>query len=210
MPDRRLAQNTSAWTCSRVHAPVRLAPEKQNAGSASQRVRGRLHASTAAFHTSAMWAAIHCTAQDSTSTRRAFEQAQDTMLRADPADYRPVWMLAFYDQAELDSLVLSAYLALGDYPAAEYHAHRCLSALRPHMVRSRAIATTRLAHAQLAQGAADAATAAAMTVTANAATQHARVARMLQEFGAALRATAPRTATVQTWTEHVATWRTTV
>ncbi|MFF3275180.1 XRE family transcriptional regulator [Streptomyces chrestomyceticus] len=260
----------------------------QNAGSASQRVRGRLYASAAAFRSSAMWAAIdgrrydvakahmreaqslaemscdqsikfriwshagtmyrhmgrpadalaandvarklsltrsdplfaslglarqgaiHGTAQDRTSTRRAFEQAQEAMLRADPADYRPVWMLAFYDQAELDSLALSAYLALGDYPAAEYHAHRCLAALRPHMVRSRAIATTRLAHAQLAQGAADAATATAMTVTANAATRHARVARMLQEFGAALRATAPHTATVHTWTEHVATWRTTV
>ncbi|MCI0383812.1 XRE family transcriptional regulator [Streptomyces sp. CNQ085] len=151
--------------------------------------------------------AILGTAQDRTATRRAFEQAQDAMLRADPADYRPVWMLAFYDQAELDSLALSAHLALGDYPTAEYYAHRCLSALRPHMVRSRAIATTRLAHAQLAQGAADAATATAMAVSANAATQHARVARMLQEFGAALRATAPGSSTAQTWTEHTASWR---
>ncbi|MCX4907885.1 XRE family transcriptional regulator [Streptomyces sp. NBC_00878] len=152
--------------------------------------------------------AIHGAAQDHTSTRRAFEHAQDAMLRADPADYRPVWLLAFYDQAELDSLALSGYLALGDYSTAEYHAHRCLSALRPHMIRSRAIATTRLAHAQLAQGAADAATATAMKVPTDAATQHARVARMLQEFGAALRATASGSTTVQTWTEHAATWRT--
>ncbi len=151
--------------------------------------------------------AINGTGQDRTGTRRAFEQAQEAMLRANPADYRPVWMLAFYDQAELDSLALSAYLALGDYPTAEYHAHRCLSALRPHMVRSRAIATTRLAHAQLAQGAADAATATAMKVPADAATQHARVTRMLQEFGAALRAIAPGSSTVQTWTEHTASWR---
>ncbi|MFC3235204.1 XRE family transcriptional regulator [Streptomyces nitrosporeus] len=152
--------------------------------------------------------AIHGTAQNRTDTRRAFEQAQDAMLRADPADHRPVWLLAFYDQAELDSLALSAYLALGDYPTAEYHAHRCLSSLRPHMVRSRAITTTRLAHALLAQGAAEAATATAMKVPADAATRHARVSRMLQEFGAALRATAPRSATVQTWTEHTTTWRT--
>jgi hypothetical protein len=151
--------------------------------------------------------AIHGAAQDRTSTRRAFEQAQDAMLRADPADYRPVWMLAFYDQAELDSLALSAHLALGDYSTAEYHAHRCLSVLRPHMVRSRAITTTRLAHAQLAQGAPEAATATAMKVPAEAATQHARVTRMLQEFGAALRATAPGSSSVQTWTEHAATWR---
>jgi hypothetical protein len=151
--------------------------------------------------------AIHGAAQDRTGTRRAFEQAQDAMLRADPADHRPVWMLAFYDQAELDSLALSAHLALGDYSTAEYHAHRCLSALRPHMIRSRAITTTRLAHAQLAQGAPDAATATAMKVPAEAATQHARVTRMLQEFGAALRATAPGSTTVQTWTEHTAAWR---
>ncbi|MEU3283184.1 hypothetical protein [Streptomyces antibioticus] len=151
--------------------------------------------------------AIHGAAQDRNGTRRAFEQAQDAMLRADPADYRPVWMLAFYDQAELDSLALSAHLALGDYSTAEYHAHRCLSALRPHMIRSRAITTTRLAHAQLAQGAPDAATATAMKVPTEAATQHARVTRMLQEFGAALRATAPGSSTVQTWTEHTATWR---
>jgi hypothetical protein len=46
-----------------------------------------------------------------------------------------------------------------------------------------------------------------MKVPADAATQHARVTRMLQEFGAALRATAPGSSTVQTWTEHTATWR---
>jgi len=151
--------------------------------------------------------AIHGAAQDRTGTRRAFEQAQDAMLRADHADYRPMWMLAFYDQADLDSLALSAYLSLGDYQTAEFHAHRCLSALRPHMVRSRAITTTRLAHAQLAQGASGAATATAMKVSADAATQHARVARMLQEFGAALRATAPGSSSVHTWTEHAAAWR---
>ncbi|MFJ4772363.1 XRE family transcriptional regulator [Streptomyces uncialis] len=153
--------------------------------------------------------AIQGTAQDRSGMRRTFDQAQEAMLRSDPTDYRPVWMLAFYDQAELDSLALSANLALGDYPTAEYHAHRCLSALRPHMIRSRAIATTRLAHAQLAQGAADTATATAMKVPAHVATHHARVARMLQEFGAALRATAPGSTTAQTWTEHAATWRTT-
>ncbi|MFI2437449.1 XRE family transcriptional regulator [Streptomyces sp. NPDC018693] len=153
-------------------------------------------------------AAIHGVAQNRTGTRRAFDQAQDAMDRADPDDYRPVWMLAFYDQAELDSLALSAYLSLGDYPTAEFHAHRCLSALRPHMVRSRAITTTRLAHAQLAQGDADAATDTATKVPADAATQHARVSRMLQEFGAALRATAPGSSTVQTWSEHTAAWRT--
>ncbi|MFD9792480.1 XRE family transcriptional regulator [Streptomyces sp. NPDC059070] len=152
-------------------------------------------------------AAIHGAAQDRTGTRRAFDQAQDAMERADAACDRPVWLSAFYDQAELDSLALSAYLALGEYEVAEYHAHRCLASLRPYMARSRAIATTRLAHAQLGQGAADTATATAMTVPADTATHHARVAHMLQEFGAALRATAPLSPAAQTWSEHTATWR---
>ncbi|MEV5984923.1 hypothetical protein AB0L85_07845 [Streptomyces sp. NPDC052051] len=153
-------------------------------------------------------AAIQGVAQERTGTCRAIDQAQEAMSRADSHAYRPVWMLAFYDQAELDSLALSAYLSLGAYQTAEFHAHRCLSALRPHMIRSRAIATTRLAHAQLAQGDADAATGTAMQVSVDAATQHARVSRMLQEFGAALRATAPGSPLARLWTEHAATWRT--
>lgn len=152
--------------------------------------------------------AIHGAGQDAASARRSFGQAQEAMLRANSGDERPVWMLAFYDQAELDSLALSAYLALGDYPTAEFHGHRCLSNLRPHMVRSSAITTTRLAHAQLAQGMPEAATATAMKVPTDAATQHARVTRMLQEFGGALRARAAGSAAVETWAEHVATWRT--
>ncbi|MGW2100334.1 XRE family transcriptional regulator [Streptomyces olivaceoviridis] len=151
--------------------------------------------------------AIHGAAQDSSGARRAFDQAQDAMSRANRDEHRPVWMRAFYDEAELHSLALSAYLALGDYTTAEYHAHRCLAALRPHMIRSRAIATTRLAHAQLGQGDADTATATAMQVPADAATQHPRVSRMLSEFGAALRATAPRSPVTLTWNEHVAAWR---
>ncbi|MET8454142.1 XRE family transcriptional regulator [Streptomyces sp. NPDC005209] len=156
-------------------------------------------------------AAIHGAAQERAGTRRAFDQAQDALQRADPYDYRPVWLLAFYDEAELHSLALSAHLALGDYATAEFHAHRCLSTLRPHMRRSHAITTTRLAHAQLAQGDLEAATVTAMQVPADAATQHARVSRMLQEFGAALRARAPRSSTAQTWTEHTRdAWKATV
>ncbi|MFB7998816.1 XRE family transcriptional regulator [Streptomyces sp. NPDC056002] len=153
--------------------------------------------------------AIQGVAHDHNSLRRSFDQAQDAMGRAEPDAYRPVWMTAFYDEAELHSLALTGYLAVGDWPTAEYHAHRCLAALRPHMVRSRAIATSRLAHAQLAQGDADTATHTAMNVPAEAATQHARVSRMLQEFGAALRATAPGSASAHTWTEHTAAWRAT-
>ncbi|MFF0386895.1 XRE family transcriptional regulator [Streptomyces sp. NPDC004286] len=151
--------------------------------------------------------AIHGAAHDHAGIQRAFDQAQDAMYRADPTVPRPLWMRAFYDEAELHSLALSAYLALGDHETAEDHAHQCLAALRPHMVRSAAITRTRLAHCQLAQGKTDAAVTSAMQVPVTAATEHARVSRMLTEFGAALRATAPGSPVVQTWTEHTATWR---
>ncbi|MFJ9085460.1 XRE family transcriptional regulator [Streptomyces sp. NPDC102384] len=150
--------------------------------------------------------AIQGVAHEHGNLRRTFDQAQEAMARASE-DRRPVWLTAFYDEAELHSLALSAYLAAGDWPTAEFHAHRCLAALRPHMRRSLAIATSRLAHAQLAQGDVEAATHTAMSVPAEAATQHARVSRMLQEFSAALRATAPGSASAHNWTEHTAAWR---
>ncbi|OEV13156.1 hypothetical protein [Streptomyces nanshensis] len=152
--------------------------------------------------------AIQGAAHERRSLPRTFDQAYEAMNRADRDAFRPLWLLAFYDKAELHSLALTAHLAAGDWSTAEYHAHRCLAVLRPHMQRSRAIATSRLAQAQLAQGDVDTATGTAMNVTAEAATHHPRVSRMLQEFGAALRATAPGSASVSTWTEHTAAWRT--
>ncbi|MEV1025309.1 XRE family transcriptional regulator [Streptomyces sp. NPDC050264] len=151
--------------------------------------------------------AIQGTAHERAGLPRTFDQAWEAMSRADAGAFRPVWLLAFYDEAELHSLALTAHLSAGDWSTAEYHAHQCLAALRPHMRRSRHIATSRLSQAQLAQGDVDTATHSAMGIPAEAATQHARVSRMLQEFGAALRATAPGSASARTWTEHTAAWR---
>ncbi|MER5869331.1 helix-turn-helix transcriptional regulator [Streptomyces sp. NPDC002044] len=153
-------------------------------------------------------AAIYGAAGDAVATRRAFDQAQDAMLRADFGEYRPVWMNAFYDQAELDSLALSAHLALADYPTAEAHAHRCLYALRPHMHRSKAITTTRLARAQLEQGDVEPAVATAMSVPADAATRHPRVTRMLTGFGTRLNHIAPDSTGASAWDQYARdTWR---
>ena len=50
------------------------------------------------------------------------------MLRAEPGAYRPVWMLAFYDEAELHSLALTGSPRRSAIAStAEYHAHRCLA-----------------------------------------------------------------------------------
>ncbi|MEU3401803.1 XRE family transcriptional regulator [Streptomyces filamentosus] len=152
--------------------------------------------------------AIQGTSHELRSLPRTFDEARNAMDRADPDTPRPVWLLAFWDEAELHSLALSAYLAAGDWVTAEYHAHQCLASLRPHMERSRAITTSRLALAQLAQKDVETATHTAMKVKAEAATQHPRVSHMLQEFGAALRAMAPGSTTTHTWNEHTAAWRT--
>ncbi|MFE0736617.1 XRE family transcriptional regulator [Streptomyces sp. NPDC058855] len=152
--------------------------------------------------------AIHGAAGDGAAARRAFDQSQDAMQRADPAAARPVWMNAFYDQAELDSLALCAYLSLGDFERAEAHGHRCLSALRPHMQRSKAIATTRVARAQLEQGALETAVARAMSVPGEAANRHPRVVGMLRAFGRRLEVIAPGSAAARTWATYIRdTWR---
>ncbi|BCM66791.1 XRE family transcriptional regulator [Streptomyces tricolor] len=144
-----------------------------------------------------------------TAVQRALGCAQDALERADPALARPVWMTAVRDGAELETLALAAHLRLGNFAQAEAHAHRSLTMLRPQMHRDRAINTARLAHTQLAQGDAEAATATAVQVPGIVATRHARVSRLLKEFGAALHATAPGSAYVQTWAEHTAAWKTT-
>ncbi|MFD5751659.1 XRE family transcriptional regulator [Streptomyces sp. NPDC127033] len=146
---------------------------------------------------------------DTAAVQRALGCAQDALGRADPGLARPVWMTAVRNGAELETLALAAHFRLGNFERAETHAHRSLALLRPQMRRDRAINTARLAAAQLGQGDAEQAVATAMKVPADVATRHARVTRMLQEFGAALHSTAPGSSTAQIWTEHTHTaWRT--
>ncbi|MFC5027193.1 XRE family transcriptional regulator [Streptomyces fildesensis] len=147
-------------------------------------------------------AAIHAVTGNTGATQRAFGHAQDAFDRADPHTDRPLWLKAFYDQAEIDSLALSAYLSLGNYEQAEAHAHRSLAVLRPHMHRSRAITTTRLAQAQLGQGDLEPAVATAMSVPADTATRHVRVAGMLHSFTTKLHATAPNSPAARAWDQY--------
>ncbi|MFI8850971.1 helix-turn-helix domain-containing protein [Streptomyces sp. NPDC053499] len=143
-------------------------------------------------------AAILGLTNDATAVERAIEHAQLAYSRSDPDEKRPTWMNAFYGQAEIESLALTAHLALGDYERAEAHAHRSISLLRPRMVRSRAIATARLAHAQLGQRELDPACATARQVQI----EHPRVVRMLQDFGNKLHAMAPQSEAARAWNEY--------
>ncbi|MEV8406424.1 helix-turn-helix transcriptional regulator [Streptomyces niveus] len=147
-------------------------------------------------------AAIHGLTGDPRAVRQALGHAQDALQQADPNEQRPMWMNAFYDQAELENLALAAYLSLGNYEEAEAHAHRSLALVRPEMLRTRAITTTRLAHAQLGQGDLEPAVATAMSVPTDPIGQHPRVSGMLSDFGNALRIAAPTSPFTRTWTDY--------
>jgi transcriptional regulator with XRE-family HTH domain len=144
-------------------------------------------------------AAILGLTHDGAAVERAIGQARAAYARADPGEQRPAWMTAFFGPAEIESLALTAHLSLGRYEQAEAHGHRCVRLLPSHMLRSRAIAMTRLAHAQLGQGDLEPAVATATRTK----TTHPRVTRMLEEFGTKLHAMAPNSKAATTWDEHI-------
>ena len=148
-------------------------------------------------------AAILGLGADHNAVARTLGHAQDSLDRAEPGALRPMWLTAFYDQSELESLSLTANLALHDHAQAEAHAHRCLALLRPSNARSRAIATARLARAQLGQRELDLAVATAMSIEPEQ-VSHPRVAGMLSAFGQRLSEAAPRSEAEQAWRLHEA------
>lgn len=145
-------------------------------------------------------ATFHADMGDDRSALRAIGLAQAGYDRADQARHRPPWM-AFYDQAELDSLATFAYLRLGKWEAAERHAHRCLAGLRPDLERNRALTYANLALAQLGQGDIEPAVAVARNVPAGMA-GHGRVSMLLNDFTTRLKAVAPRSSETAAWLEH--------
>ncbi|GAA2832812.1 XRE family transcriptional regulator [Kitasatospora aburaviensis] len=152
-------------------------------------------------------AAIHGLTGDTNAVRRSLGHAQDALDRATAGAPRPVWITAFYDQAELDSLALAAHLSAGNWEDAEAHAHRSLAGRRESMQRSRAITTVRLAHAQLGQGDFEHAVSTAMAIPTEV-SGHPRVTGMLTAFGTRLDDLAPRSSSAMAWTEHArTTWR---
>ncbi|MEU8516991.1 hypothetical protein AB0C76_36235 [Kitasatospora sp. NPDC048722] len=146
-------------------------------------------------------AAIHGLTGDHNAVRHAIGRAQEALYRADADVSRPMWLTAHYDHAELESLSLAAFLALGRYEDAEACAHRSLALLRPHMQRSRAITTARLARAQLGQGDLEPAVTTATGIPASLA-EHPRVAGMLDRFGADLFGGAADSRAARTWQDY--------
>ncbi|WP_329223473.1 Tat pathway signal protein [Streptomyces sp. NBC_01485] len=145
-------------------------------------------------------ATFHADMGDERSALRAIGLAQACYDRANQGTHRPPWM-AFYDQAELDSLATFAYLRLRKWEDAERHAHRCLAALRPDFERNRGLTYANLALAQLGQGDIEPAVAAARNVPA-AMAGNGRVSMLLNDFTTRLTTVAPRSAETTAWLDH--------
>ncbi|WP_236046328.1 hypothetical protein [Streptacidiphilus fuscans] len=139
---------------------------------------------------------------DNQAVERALGLAQDALGRTDRETQRPLWLTAFYDQAELDSLSVAAFLACGRYDQAEAHAHQSLARRRTHLRRSNAITNARLARAQLGQGEVDAAVGTAVALLDGEGGRHPRVARALDRFTVTLNSTAPGSTAARTWDDH--------
>jgi hypothetical protein len=140
---------------------------------------------------------------DTAAVQRALDRAQHALSSATPDPTRPVWLTAFYDQAELESLSVAAYAALGQHDRAEAHAYRSLSLLRPHLHRTRAITQARLSLAQLSQHDIEPAIATAMNIPREAAVRHVRVAGMLHDLGRKLHSVAPGSGEARSWDAYV-------
>lgn len=139
---------------------------------------------------------------DATGVKRVLDRAQDALDRADWGQPRPVWIVQQYDQAELDSLALAANLALGDFEYAEAYAHRSLALLRPHMERSRAITTARLARAQLGQDDLAHAVKTAQGIPLEQLT-HPRIRTMMSMFSQQLVRQAPGSEQARLWDQYI-------
>lgn len=101
---------------------------------------------------------------DGRAALRSLGTARDTLDKASEGE-RPRWT-AFYGAAEVDHLASVVHSHVGEHARAEATAHRALARIPPAFRRNRALATARLALAQLHQGDAELATATAADVFA--------------------------------------------
>lgn len=142
-----------------------------------------------------------------TRARRALDRADEAFDRADPEASRPVSM-DFYTRGELDGLTGITHLRLGDPEKAEFHLHRCLSALRPDQRRNRAYYTLHVAFAQLGQRDIDrACTTAAAVIPPPGSTPTGRIPHLLKSFTRHLNHRAPDARITREWNDRARTRR---
>lgn len=116
---------------------------------------------------------------------------------------RPTWM-AFYGPAELHVLTAIVYERLDEPEQAEGASHRALSALPEQFRRNRALATARLALAQVRQGDAELATATAVSVVdlMNGVPPSSRIRTALGDFHRELLTLSATTPSAREWADR--------
>ncbi|MEV5186182.1 hypothetical protein [Streptomyces werraensis] len=92
----------------------------------------------------------HSSLGDRQAAIRSLGYAQEALGKAERDNPRPSWM-AFYGPAELSAMTAIVRDRIGDPADAEAASHKALGAIPQQFRRNRAMATTRLALAQLHQ-----------------------------------------------------------
>lgn len=108
-------------------------------------------------------AAAQANLGDRQAALRSLGYAQEALAKASPQEPLPSWV-TFYGPAELNAITAIVRDKTGDAPQAEAASHRALASIAPEFRRNRALATARLALAQLHQREVDQACATASTV----------------------------------------------
>lgn len=105
----------------------------------------------------------HSDLGDRQAAIRSLGYAEEALEKAELDQPRPSWM-AFYGPAELTAMTAIVRDRIGNPAEAEAASHKALGSIPPHFRRNRALATTRLALAQLHQRDVDQACATASSV----------------------------------------------
>ncbi|MFI0899391.1 helix-turn-helix domain-containing protein [Streptomyces sp. NPDC020983] len=92
----------------------------------------------------------HANLGDRQAALRSLGYAREALIKAEPLPPRPSWV-AFYGSAELNAITAIVRDRIGDPAEAEAASHQALSAIPVQFRRNRALATARLALAQLHQ-----------------------------------------------------------
>jgi len=106
----------------------------------------------------------HADIGDRQAALRSLGYAWEALDKAPGSDPRPSWITSFYGSAELYAMTSIVHDRIGEPAQAEAASHRALSGIPERFRRNRALATVRLALAQLHQGEVDQSCATADTV----------------------------------------------
>lgn len=92
----------------------------------------------------------HSNLKDRQAALRSLGHAQEALSKVDGSEPRPSWV-AFYGPAELTAMTAIVRDRIGDAAESEAASHQALATIPEHFRRNRALATARLALAQLHQ-----------------------------------------------------------